>query len=402
MCLLFILNIHVCLCNNSIQNTMIKLTTILMTLTIASIMIAGGIIVAPSAYSTDNNIKHTDDSKSKHDDSNSKPDDSKAKHDDDEDDGDLLDLICHDGKETKLIKHEDLWKQLHDHLVDPNGLDIPSNQKSNHPPSYLITSNSPQCGDKHDDEQGMASITVRKTITNDNGGTASPSDFTIKLINVDTLVEITLVQTIDPLVKVNMIPTGTYKIMETSVPGYTTVLIADDTECPATVNVPFTLKKGDNISCTIYNDDNGNGSSGGGIIFRHFSMQVQTGNNMLYDSCDGAKAIAAGKNSCIEIVNPEEDQIAIVDSALTSDNTIVLFSIIEAGQLETDLGAPNPVCTVSAIVEHDKNSFFLKDQSDADSLPTNPSMNNAVVLKCIGIETDKVYNVNYIMVDPTV
>ncbi|MFQ5475404.1 MAG: hypothetical protein ACE5DT_00045 [Nitrosopumilus sp.] len=264
------------------------------------------------------------------------------------------------------------------------------------------------CEDQTKPEQ-MGNIVIRKAITNDNGGNATPEDFTITLTNVETNEAIILVHdqdnSIDSAINVNEVPVGTYKISETTantvIGTYTTVLIAGDTKCPAMIDEPFTIKKGKTLSCTIYNDDNGTGGSGeGGIIFRNFSMQVKLGDKMMADSCD-AITNAADKNACIEIVNPSDGRFAIVDSALTSDTTIVLFSVLQAGQLETDNGAISPACDIEAIVQHDKPSFFLVDQSDNESFPTNPSTNNVVVVKCTGTNMNSVYNVNYVMIDPT-
>ena len=268
-----------------------------------------------------------------------------------------------------------------------------------------ISASDPQtCGDEPIPEQ-TGTIVIKNALTNDNGGVAEFEDFTYKVTN-EIGEETELVRdSLDPSIHVTEVPKGAYILSQTIASAepdsYTEVLITGDKKCPATTNESFMVKKDKTVSCTIYNDDNGDGSSGeGGIIFRNFSMQVKLGDKDMANSCD-AIPNAADKNSCIEIVNPLEDTIAIVDSALTSDTTIVLFSIIEANQLETDLGAPSPSCSVSAIVQHDKDSFFLTDQSDNDTLPTNPSTNNVVVLKCVGMELNSVYNVNYVMIDPT-
>ena len=267
-----------------------------------------------------------------------------------------------------------------------------------------ISASNPQtCGDEPEPEQ-TGKIVIKNALTNDNGGEAAFEDFSYKITN-EIGEDIDLIRdTLDPSIHVGEVPKGAYILSQTiasTTGSYTEVLITGDKKCPATTNESFMIKKDKTVSCTIYNDDNGDGSSGeGGIIFRNFSMQVMLGDKNMANSCD-AIPNAADKNSCIEIVNPLEDTIAIVDSALTSDTTIILFSIIEANQLETDLGSPSPSCSVAAIVQHDKDSFFLTDQSDNDTLPTNPSTNNVVVLKCVNMELNSVYNVNYVMIDPT-
>jgi len=250
-------------------------------------------------------------------------------------------------------------------------------------------------------------ITIKKVITQDNTNENQEIDLEDEDQNpfhfYITSTEPSSVP-IEIIMENQEVPPGTYTLSEEEVgsDNFDFVLITGDDGCPTMVEnmEEFTLDSGEHLTCVIYNEDDADASSGGGgIIFRHFSMQVKLGDNMMADSCDKIPN-PTDKNSCIEIVNPNDDQIAIVDSALTSDTTIVLFSVIEAGQLETDLGASSPSCTVSAIVQHNKNSFFLKDQSDGDSLPTNPSTNNTVVLTCIGMDPNSLYNVNYIMVDP--
>jgi len=268
-----------------------------------------------------------------------------------------------------------------------------------------ISASNPQtCGDEPEPEK-TGTIVIKNALTNDNGGEAEFTDFSYKVTN-EIGEEIDLVQdSLDPSIHVGEVPKGPYILSQTIAPTitgtYTEVLITGDKKCPATTNESFMIKKDKTVSCTIYNDDNDDGSSGeGGIIFRNFSMQVKLGDNMMANSCDLIPN-AIDKNACVEIVNPSDGRFAIVDSALTSDTTIVLFSVLEAEQLESDTGAQSPACNIEAIVQHDKPSFFLVDQSDNESFPTNPSTNNVVVIKCAGTNMNSVYNVNYIMIDPT-
>ena len=365
----------------------------------------------------------------------------------------------------------------------------------------------------------MSSITLKKAITNDNSGTAIPTDFAFKIKNVEVPhTEIAIQHN----VKTN-VPAGTYTMSESGPApekgSYSFVLIAGDDSCPTMLQDmdQFTLKKGEDTTCVIYNDDNADGQSptvdpptikiinnvgnpttdpysitvlptvlptsnpptisggmteytvgshtkvtisgpigddrpilitgdgncpenidgfvniengqhitctygdrpviqpSGGIIFQHNSMKVQLGDITAFDSCDKTEN-PAEKDPCIEIINAESGIIGIVDSALTSDNTIVLFSVIEADRLgPTITGAINPVCSISAIAQHDKESFYLRDADDP-LYPSHPTENNVVVLKCVGMIIEgqdpdfpddpsktytPVYNVNYVMIDPT-
>lgn len=253
----------------------------------------------------------------------------------------------------------------------------------------------------------IGKIIVRKALTNDNGGDATTADFTITLTNVKTNEEFILVHDQDeldnPSVNVNEVPVGTYKITETIADTvtstYTTVLITGDSKCPKMVDEEFTIKKGKTISCTIYNDDNGNGGTGGpgGIVFRNFSMQIQLNASMAHDSCDQF-ANAEDKDPCIQIVNSENGDIAIVDSALVSTTTIILFSVVQE-QLDPINGALEPDCTQDRIIRHNSESGSL--ENDEGEPIVNPSDNIVVLLQCPGMDFDKVYNVNYVMIDPT-
>jgi hypothetical protein len=267
-----------------------------------------------------------------------------------------------------------------------------------------------ECDDDDEDDDnhngggkaGTATITLFKAVTTDNQLAPDP-DFNLKIKNATKTIDVPSGSTI-------IVDAGTYQMSETEIDGYKFVLITGDTQCPSKLDTPFIVKGGDKIECTIYNEDKFvEGQTGGeGIIFQHNSMQVNMSDNMANDSCDNPV-----NSPCIEIISAENGIIGIVDSALTSDTTIVLYSVIEADRLDTTTGAINPVCSISAIVQHDKESFFLKDPFD-DSFPANPTTNNVVVLKCIGMimsaedpdDSSKmyspVYNVNYALIDPAI
>jgi hypothetical protein len=263
-----------------------------------------------------------------------------------------------------------------------------------------------ECDDDDEDDgnAGTATITLFKAVTTDNQlAPNSDPDFNLKIKNATKTIGVPSGTTIT-------VDAGIYQMSETEMDDYKFVLIAGDTQCPSKLDTPFIVKGGDKIECTIYNEDKFvEGQTGGeGIIFQHNSMQVQLNDNSLLDSCDNP-----ANSPCIEIIDAVNGKIGIVDSALTSDTTIVLYSVIEANRLETTTGAINPVCSISAIVQHDKESFFLKDPFD-DSFPVYPTTNNVVVLKCIGMiisaedpdDSAKmyspVYNVNYALIDPAI
>jgi len=258
-------------------------------------------------------------------------------------------------------------------------------------------------------KKSTGSITIKKALTNDNGGTAAVGDFEITITNVeDTTKKIILVHDEinpdNPLININNVPAGTYTISEkhpTDKGSYTTVLIAGDTGCPSMEGEEFTIKKNKNLSCIIYNDDNGDGSDG--FVFQKNSMQIliepKDGDDETYDSCDGiAQDVDYGSIPCIQLIdNAQSGGIAIVDPMLGSNTrTIVLFSIVENefdGDGINDIfddGAANAECTLISFKPHNHD----------DLSAANPTTNTAVELFCSGLKTNEVININYIMIDP--
>jgi len=127
-----------------------------------------------------------------------------------------------------------------------------------------ISASNPQtCGDEPEPEK-TGTIVIKNALTNDNGGEAIFEDFSYKIID-ELGVEIDLVRdTLDPSIHVAEVPKGAYILSQTiaSTTGtYTEVLITGDKKCPSTTNESFMIKKDKTVSCTIYNDDNGDGSN---------------------------------------------------------------------------------------------------------------------------------------------
>ncbi|MFI5405529.1 MAG: hypothetical protein ACHQ1D_03330 [Nitrososphaerales archaeon] len=262
----------------------------------------------------------------------------------------------------------------------------------------------------------LPTITLKKVITQDNTDETDEIDLDVEnpfhlwITNTETNEEIEITM------ENQAVPQGTYTLREEIEEGldrFEFVLITGDDGCPTLVEdmEEFTLDSGEHLTCVVYNEDDADSTSGGeGVIFQRNSMKVTLGDNTALDSCD-KYTNPADKDPCIEIISATSGIVGIVDSALTSDTTIVLFSVIEADRLETTTGAINPVCSISAITQHNKESFFLKDSDD--TFPTNPTTSNVVVLKCVGMIISgedpndpsmtytPVYNINYVMIDPT-
>ena len=138
----------------------------------------------------------------------------------------------------------------------------------------------------------MGTLTLKKAVTSDNTSdldSLTPDDFKLFIKSVEpgsSPIEITEL-------KQEVIP-GTYTIHETMpVPGegdpvYSFVLIAGDTACPAMLEIDdtvdpldtsdeFTIEANQDITCTIYNDDEGDGTSGGGVFFHRLNIPFNIG-----------------------------------------------------------------------------------------------------------------------------
>jgi len=93
----------------------------------------------------------------------------------------------------------------------------------------------------------ITQLTLLKDPTNDSGGTAQPDDFLLTIGGNPATSG-------DPQELTPEIP---YIINETQQPGYTFVEITDDgsDKCPIALGGTITLAEGDDITCTIVNDD---------------------------------------------------------------------------------------------------------------------------------------------------
>jgi hypothetical protein len=311
--------------------------------------------------------------------------------------------------EVALLEiHTSCSKPLYQDLVVSNNgysLKVEDGLSGTNPSMSSIPIGNPEiCEDKKSKSTG--SITVKKAITNDNGGTAEAVNFEITITNVETTEKITLVHDIvdpdNPLINVNNVPVGTYTISETPPTNkgtYTTVLIAGDTGCPSMLEEVFSIKKNKNLSCTIYNDDNDDGSTGGpgGIVFTNESLQIVSADPTTHDSCDNPSIEFFNEDGiqilpCIQIID-EQAVIAIVDPELKDNlRTIVLFSVFESA-LDANGAAKDPQCVLESILPHNDLSNDLPIESKATS-------NLVVKLACSDINSNTLINVNYVMIDP--
>jgi multidrug efflux pump subunit AcrA (membrane-fusion protein) len=156
------------------------------------------------------------------------------------------------------------------------------------------------CEDKKSKSTGI--ISIRNAITNDNGGTGTPEDFVISVMNIETNISYQLIQNVNhPSISEKDIPTGTYKINETGPEGYTTVLIAGDTDCPSMTNEVFAIKKGKTISCTIYNDDDFNDDS-----VLQAVVDAQEAADAAQEAADAAQEAADAAQEAADAITPSD------------------------------------------------------------------------------------------------
>ncbi len=260
----------------------------------------------------------------------------------------------------------------------------------------ISASNHLTCGDVSESEK-TGTIVIRNALTQDNGGQAILEDFSYKVTD-ELGSTFDLVQdSLDPSIYVAEVSKGTYTLSQTIAStvteSYTEVLITGDNKCPKTTNEPFVIKKDKTVSCTIYNDDNGDGS--GGIVFQNNSMEIRLDNTNTLDSCD-VFIDGVQKHPCVEILS-DNGNIGIVDDELTSTTTIVLFSVVQKDMNPME-GAKDARCELERIIAHNNVQFLMDNFGEA---PANPTDNLMVMLECSEMDDDKDHKVNYIMIDPT-
>ena len=88
-------------------------------------------------------------------------------------------------------------------------------------------------------------LTLVKDPTNDDGGNAVPDDFLLTVDGGAVLSGVSNTYAANTPLAIN----------ETQQTGYTFVSITGDPKCPAVLGGTVTMDEGDDITCTITNDD---------------------------------------------------------------------------------------------------------------------------------------------------
>jgi len=238
-------------------------------------------------------------------------------------------------------------------------------------------------------KKSTGTITIRKALTNDSGGTAKVEDFKITVTNVDDT-PFDLDPTDDPYVSTRDVPAGTYKLSETELDGYTTVLIAGDTGCPSMVDEVFTIKKGKTLSCTIYNDDDGTGDNGEvepGVIF-HFGT-------VTFDNV-GLDPVLRCDDKALDLPCVWEDDMGLFSivpklkpTESLHETTLVLMSVVGLFADNTNDPGAATGCTFDGLTS------FTEIIDDGDDI-IHPSFR----IQCSTLfSTDQIFRVNYALIE---
>jgi hypothetical protein len=131
-------------------------------------------------------------------------------------------------------------------------------------------------------------LTLIKNPINDDGGTAAPDDFLLTIGGVPATSG----------VKYELNANTAYAINETLIAGYAFDSITGDAKCPTNIGESITLAAGDDITCTIINDDitptltvikNVINDNGGTLVSGDFTINV-TGIDVSQPSFTGEEA----------------------------------------------------------------------------------------------------------------
>lgn len=190
-------------------------------------------------------------------------------------------------------------------------------------------------------------LTLIKNVINNNGGTASPDNF---LLTVGG-------QSVLSGVKNIYLANTPYIINETQLSGYSFTSITGDAKCPTVLGGTITLNEGDDITCTITNDDqqsyiivdktvtNNNGGSAvandfkltvdGNAVLDEIAYAVNPGEHTVGETnlsgytagtwgmdcgLDGKVTVALGQTKTCTITNDDQQAYITVNKVVTNNN----------------------------------------------------------------------------------
>jgi hypothetical protein len=332
-------------------------------LTLATILIAGGISLTPLAYSTNNNGNNNDKKWNDNKDKQGGIDYDKFKkwkNNHDEEDNDEHDdkvKICHIPPGNPDAAHT-IWiskPAVDAHLAHGDTLDA--------------------CPNDDKDEDEPTTITFLRAITNDNGKEIIDTDFTV-------VIDGTPIQTGIPI---EVTPNIEHIISGTVQVGFSFVLIAGQTECPSTLAADtFKVKEGKSVVCTIYYDDDfvegGAEQNTPGVIF-NFGTSPMTPTDLPDNGsfCSDNPDI----RPCIQKISGQKFSIFPDFESDSSDQSLTDTSLIILTVLDTTNPIVGGECAVIGVQ--------IPDQ--------------AFVIRCPGLDfvnESDLFNVNYAIIETSV
>ncbi|RDJ31000.1 MAG: hypothetical protein DWQ18_04625 [Crenarchaeota archaeon] len=173
--------------------------------------------------------------------------------------------------------------------------------------------------------------------------------------------------------------------------GFTRVMISGD-GCPsaadfaATNSVSMTFDQGEELVCTVYHDDNGDGASGGSGVIFHFANQQFSLNGGVQQTGTGNICGDVTAGPCITIDG--QNVIVVPDLSGTgqelTDTTIVIFTIIPIGaHVNPMVEPPQAICTFDGLGEPFDNGALLGFRLNCQA----------------GLDGNTSFNVNYALIE---
>ncbi|MDP3998055.1 MAG: SdrD B-like domain-containing protein, partial [bacterium] len=179
-------------------------------------------------------------------------------------------------------------------------------------------------------------ITLIKDVDNEYGGNAAPSDFTLKIDG----------QGVTQTTAIPVTANSSHTINEDLISGYQFVSIAGSAKCPSVLGGTVTLNEGENITCTITNED----------IPAHIALtKVVNNNNGGNAGADdfgltiGGTSVTSGQTSDVNSNTP----IALNEAGLTGYNFVSITGDAKCPQVLGGTVTLNENESVSCTITND-------------------------------------------------
>ncbi len=243
--------------------------------------------------------------------------------------------------------------------------------------------------DEHDGRGAVSdppTVKIYKVVINNEGKTIPTiASFGVILNNTQVITNGTLF---------TVAPNEPVILTESGLTGYEFVEIRGDGHCPENLGGTITLDNAQHVECYIVNQPaTSSGPIKPGVIFRYNTLEFNRLDPNADDSCS-----APGKTDpCIELANVNSGRrILVVDDALKTDTTIVLYSVVEKGKIDQDPAqfATSPFCTLSGMGPH--TAIYARDPDN--SPVTNPTGKIGFEFQCSLLEAES-FKVSYALIE---